>query len=43
MTIFGAKKGRGVCKVLGGVKVPRVVCVDKDSRFWGFFTMFYGV
>lgn len=43
MTIFGAKKGRGVFLVLGGVKVPRVISVYKDSRFWGFFTMFYGV
>ena len=43
MTIFGAKKGRGVFFVLGGVKVPRVVCVYRFSRFRGFFTMFYGV
>jgi hypothetical protein len=34
MTIFEAKKGRGVFFVLGGVKVPRVIYADKDSRFW---------
>jgi len=40
MTIFGAKKGRGVFFVSRGVSSPRVVCVDKDSRFWAFFMMF---
>ena len=43
MTIFGAKKGRGVFFVLGGASSPRVLSGYKDSRFWGFFTMFYGV
>jgi hypothetical protein len=40
MTIFWAKKGRGVFFVLGGVKVPRVVCVYRFSPVTVFFLMF---
>ena len=39
MTIFGAKKGRGVFLVLGGVKVPRVVCVYRFSPIYSPFLM----
>ena len=39
MTIFGAKKGRGVFLVLGGVKVPRVVCVHRFSPVYSPFLM----
>ena len=38
MTIFGAKKG-GVFLVLGGVKVPRVVCVHRFSPVYSPFLM----